>query len=327
LAQSPPPTAEEAVELPKFEVTGKFNAEGWLYGRAGNLEFLSHLQEKHTRALADDLLTFREFLEAFHPAYAPSKHAAITIVLCAPSEDFEIFSTAQGSATSGDRYLIINGDNDVETMERELRRQLIAQGRRHAVAPAIPLWLELATIETLVAIEVSSPTRLEIGFPPFNPRSEGGKIVIPRGSSMTPRPTSSLQFALRYGDLIPLAQLFSLTRDSKPGQRAMFAHGLQATAFMHLCLYSAKHSQFRKAFDDFAKRLLHEQFSTTLFESCFGKSPAEMDWILRDYIFSPAMKYETRRYKVSPGETVTLRDARPSEVIFLLNALRSVPQK
>jgi hypothetical protein len=316
------PSKEAPLELPKIEVLEEFDAKGWLYGRLGSTEILSQLSIKKTQELTADLVIFREFLASYCPEAAPPRDLPITIVLF--GKDYRDFGGLTKSdrriLAASDRYMFVNCDGiDAYWTEREIRERLMEIGFRSSTKHPCPLWRRLALIQIYSSVQVDHD-RIEIGYPPLNPHSLGGKITRPAGGRASP--TYSMQFGLMYGDTIPLDALLNLTAENAPDHITLYKHGMQATAFMHLCLYNYKNKKLRESFNKFVDKSGVEPFNEQLFQECFGKSSAEMHSLVRAYLFGSSIKYETFRYKISPGPKLELREAQPKEVLTLLRQIR-----
>jgi hypothetical protein len=319
-----PPTPDrippDPLVLPLLTVPGEFSAEGWCYTRTDSTEFLSQLSKKITKNLSDDFVIFQQFVRANFPEAALPATSPFTIVLCTNPKDFRLFApnahTTVFQFSNSERLLLVDANAmRLEMIERVIRARWLELGYRHQPRNQ-PLWQELGTQNLLLALQVTTKNHLEFGFPPFNPHSKGGQVILPRGTII---PLFSVQFGLGPGDTLPSAQMFTMTRRSpKSAEKSQYKMSMQATAFMHLCLFSAKQRQLRQPYAKFVARLDTAPFSEELFRECFGKSTQEMDWLLYDYIFSSDLKYETKRYRYSPAEAAEVREAKPAEVLRLL---------
>lgn len=312
----PPP--EETVVLPTFEVPGKFPAEGWVYARIGQTEFLSQLPEKQTRIFADDLAVFQEFVRARYPEAALPADQPVTVVLCNSTASFRQFGGSTEKFTDllphSNRFILID-TSQVNYVERSIRRRWMDLAFNYQEPDKYPLWRQWAARELLSVLRISGD-RLEVGYPPHNPHSEGGKIVKPIGAPMPPSVISK-QFYLMANTVLPLETIFQGKRPWAEGADS-YTFRMEATAFSHMCQFSTRHKKWRESYKKFVSRLETEAYSGKLFQECFGKSPKDMERLLRDYIFSPSIKYESLRFKFPPTPAFEVREALPVEVLRLL---------
>lgn len=313
---TPPP--EETVVLPTFEVPGKFPAEGWVYARIGQTEFLSQLSEKQTRVFADDFAIFQEFVRARYPEAALPADQPVTVVLCNSTASFRQFGGSTEKFTDllphSNRFILIDA-SQVHYVERSIRRRWMDLAFNYQPPGKYPLWRQWAARELLTVLRINGD-RLEVGYPPYNPHSEGGKIVKPMGAPMPPSVVSN-QFYLMANTVLPLGSVFQGKRPWPEGADS-YSFRMEATAFSHMCQFSTRHTKWREPYKKFVTRLEAEPYSAELFQECFGKSPKDMERLLRDYIFSPSLKYESLRFKFPPTADFEVREALPVEVLRLL---------
>jgi hypothetical protein len=329
-AADPPPVSpeENPLVLPPMEVRGQFEAEGWVLARIDHTEFLSQLSAEQTRVLIDDFVIFQEFVRAKYPEAALPADDPVTVVLCNNAKEYRNFAGDRryfvATLPESERFILIDVnrvpafEDPIDSLIRLMRMSWMDVAYQRIPPGKYPLWRELGTKNLLAAIQIRDDARLEMGLPPFNPHMKGAQIAIPTGSGVrVPTfPTVSPQFGLNYGDLVPLETLFTVTRQSsKTAGRGL---ALSATAFMHQCLFSAKQRQLRTPYAKFISRLETGPYSEKLFLECFGKKTEDMDRLLRDYVFSPSIKYESRRCKFPPTPPFEVRKARPAEVLHLL---------
>ena len=89
--------------------------------------------------------------------------------------------------------------------------------------------------------------------------------------------------SLAYAALMPMDQMFAVTRDSPEARNAI--GGLwskQCWLFVHLCLYG-EHQRYRPAFITFVGRSAREPITEDLFKQCFKMSYDQMLTIFRSY--------------------------------------------
>jgi len=89
--------------------------------------------------------------------------------------------------------------------------------------------------------------------------------------------------SLAYAALMPMGQMFAVTRDSPEARNAI--GGLwskQCWLFVHLCLYG-EHQRYRQAFITFVARSAREPITEDLFKQCFKMSYEQMLTIFRSY--------------------------------------------
>jgi hypothetical protein len=318
VAQDKLPANDQTVELPAFEVAGKFPAEGWVYSRLGSTEILSELPAKETRAFADDFVTFREFVQAQYPEAAPPPEQRVLVVLCNRTAGYRGFggSPDNDSKTLSAEHGFILIDASQLTVDQYLkaaRRRLVAVGFQSHAAGRYPLWRELGMREILAQVRIGD-NRLEIGYPPFF--SEG-----------TRTPGGWNQF--NNNMVLPMDTVFTVTREI-PGfggrDTSQFWNlYAQSTAFSHMCLFGVRYRKFREPYQKFITRLETEPFSAKLFQECFEMDLAEMNRVLRQYATGgTSMKYETRSYKFPPTSAVEVRPARPIEVLRMVRESRQL---
>lgn len=312
---------EEIIELPIFEVSGKFPAAGWVYIKINNTEFISQLSKNQTVILADDFAIFQEFVRAKYPEAALPADYPLTVVLCSSTESFRSFvpATRSGSSTFPDsnRFILID-TSQINKISKAIRKRWIGLAFRAQPLGKYPLWRELATQELLAATLITDG-KLEVGFTPFAPNKQAVKRVRYLGEPA--QPTYSAQFNITRGDLLSFDALFQIKRPLPP-TIDLFIASMEAVGFMHMCQFSTRHKKWREPFRKFITRLETESFSEELFQECFRISSKDMKSILNAYLFDSSIKYESFRYKFSPTFPFEVRDAEPVEVLRLLRECR-----
>jgi hypothetical protein len=174
-------------------------------------------------------------------------------------------------------------------------------------------WVKLGEIDaTSDGVSATATTTAE----PAATETEAAGEEAPLATSVGDRP---FNVVLRRRALIPMDKFFAVTADSPEATNSLGNNrwAKQAYAFVHLCLHG-ENGRYKKAFEEFTKRLATEPVSEALFKECFKMSYRDMLFEIRGYIGYTNYRFDL--HKLSPGsprfggDPVVMREATQAEV-------------
>jgi tetratricopeptide (TPR) repeat protein len=244
--------------------------EQWLLARSKHFVFISSANEQRTRGVAAELETLAAALTQVDATFSASSAAKTRVILFTNNREsrpyFDTLLNRRDSEASGvfvsqreGGSMLINDGNSWRNTDRaplhELVHYLLRSGEAHT-----PLWLEEGIAEYF------------------------SNATIRKGSISAGEPMKNHVFVLRQRTRIPLATLFSVTRESEtynatPGQSIFYAESWAIVDW--LVRASSKNGA---DFYAFVHDVSHGIPVVTSLQTRYHRTLRDIDWALSRYI-------------------------------------------
>ena len=196
--------------------------------------------------------------------------------------------------------------------------------------PRPPAWFEeglaqtfmnmLVTPRKIVFGQLKNPNAVSLlqknatDFAAMQTQGDGSAAMAPG----VPGDDDDFNQALGHARLMPLDQMFAVTRDSPLYQQPLgTTWSKQCAAFVHLCLLG-RNQIYQKGFLNFVYAASQEKVTEELFRKCFNRNYAQMLAAIHGYIGMVSYKYEDYNFPkgkyLDSAPALNLRDATPGEI-------------
>jgi tetratricopeptide (TPR) repeat protein len=344
IVELPTLTVTDTRELPE--------PEKWAYQTFQKFEVISSASDRTTTRLIRDFDLFTTAVDAVWPLKTrPMPPTAI--ILCKNTRQFESFLPPRESDAKENRssaffsdpergFIVLNlglttinadaleaGADPVSsssvTLDVDYNKQLYRSYVRYRFSLAetpLPVWYEEGVSQILMNMDVRKREiiigeldAVESGRSgtPIEPGATNEDEDTATPSAVVNVPDSDFHIALRKRALMPLAELFSVTRDSPNALNPIGNNrwAKQCYAIVHLCEYG-RGGRFKAAFDKFIERTRQTPATEEIFKECFGMTYKDFMFELRGYINFTNYRTEIRTVKDSGTLESPISEIRPA---------------